>query len=187
MTDAEVECLLGEVQQAVRGVARRYFHDSGQAEDLVQEHALVIWTKRGQLDASQNARAYVIAAMHYVCLRAKDRERTAHRAGYQAGGYESQEPTVGDEPVDAGGSFNHPLARGDEAATLRDMDIRHAFDELPSHLWIVAWLVHGEGFMVSEAATRLGLPRLIAAQRLTEATERLKERLQGWMPRRRGV
>lgn len=161
MTDADVEQLLQEVQREVREIARRHLSDAVFVEEAMQEHALAVWGLRKDLDETRNARSYVVDRMHYVCLRIKQAQFTR------------QAPT---EPLDA---ILEPPA-GDEASHLRDLDVRRAFDKLPSHLWVVAWLVHGEGFLVSETARRLGLPKLLTEQRLAEATRLLQGMLKGW-------
>lgn len=163
MTDEEVEQLLMEIQPVARRMAQRHFRDPELVEDAVQAHALDVWSIRHTLDPLWNPRAMALGRMQFVCLRIKQRQFT-------------QQPKV--EELDE--AVEPATAQGDENSHLRDMDVRRAFDRLPSHLWVVAWLVHGEGFLVSETAKRLGLPRLLAEQRLTEATARLQALLKGW-------
>ena len=163
MTDDEVEQLIQEVRPVVEQIAKRYVRNPERALDLVQEHALVIWGLRRALETTQNARAYVIGRMHWMGREAI-RPRATHPAAHEQEGPDLLEG----------------VACGDESSYLRDMDVRRAFERLPSHLWVVAWLVHGEGFLVSETARRLGLPKLLAEQRLSEATARLRALLWDW-------
>lgn len=163
MNDSDVEHLIQEVRPVVRRIAQGFFLDAAVVEDAIQEHALVVWGLRGQLDEARNAREYVVKRMYFVCLRIQQSRYT--RQPDLTGMEDAPEPV---------------LACQDEDSHLRDMDVRKAFDSLPVHLWIVAWLVYGEGFLVSETARRLGLPRLLAEQRLQEATQRLQALLQGW-------
>ena len=163
MTDEEVEQLLLELQPTARRMAQRHFRDPALVEDAVQAHALDVWAIRHTLDPQRNPRALALARMGFVCLRIKQRQFTEQP--------KVEELTEAVEPA---------TATGDENSHLRDMDVRRAFDRLPSHLWVVAWLVHGEGFLASEAAKRLGLPRMLAEQRLVEATRLLQGMLKGW-------
>ena len=163
MKDDEVEELLQEINKMVRSIAQGYFSDSAVVEDAVQEHALTIWGLRRELDSAKGARAYAIHRAHYVCLRIK-------QARYQ------RQPEL--EPLEQ--ATEAALRTGGERSHLRDLAVRQAFDKLPTHLWVVAWLVHGEGFLVSETARRLRLPRLLTEQRLQEATKRLQLLLKDW-------
>ena len=163
MTDDEVEQLIKEIEGPVRRLAQaRYWHSPELIEELIQEHALDLWAMRGKLDTQRNPRQLAIRHFYLVCLRMQQRRVT-------------RQPQL--EPID---EAVVGVATGDESSHLRDMAVRQAFDKLPSHLWIVAWLVHGEGFLVSETARRLGLPKLLAEQRLSEATRLLQGMLKGW-------
>ena len=163
MTDDEVEQLIQEVRPVVEQIAKRYVRDPERALDLVQEHALVVWGLRRVLETTQNARAYVIGRMHWM-----GREAIKPRAS-QPAAHEQEGPDL-----------LEGVACGDESSVLRSLDVQRAFDRLPSHLWVVAWLVHGEGFLVSETARRLGLPKMLAEQRLNEATLQLRTLLKDW-------
>ena len=161
MTDDEVEQCLLDIRKLVRQIAKVYFADDALVDEAVQEHALDCWQVRKQADSAQDPRRYFINRAHYVCLRLRQARYTRQVE------LESVSEVV--EPP-----------AGNENSHLRDLAVRQAFDSLPSHLWAVAWLVHGEGFLVSETAKRLGLPRLLAEQRLGEATARLQALLKGW-------
>lgn len=164
MTDEEVEQLLMEIKPAARRIAQRhFFYNPVQVEDALQAHALDVWGIRQTLDPLRNPRSLALERMTFVCLRIKQRQFT-------------EQPKV-ETLTDA---VEPATATGDEDSHLRDMDVRRAFDRLPSHLWVVAWLVHGEGFLVSETAKRLGLPKLLTEQRLSEATRLLQGMLKGW-------
>lgn len=163
MRDDEVEQLLRELQPVVRRIAQRFFADPSLVEEALQEHALAVWQARRKLDDQHGARPWAIRAMDYACLTIRKRQliRQVPQESLEEA-HESKAVTV------------------DETGHLRDLAVRQAFDKLPSHLWIVAWLVHGEGFLVSETAQRLGLPRLLTEQRLQEATVRLQGLLKDW-------
>ena len=161
MTDDEVESCLAGIHKLVRQIAKAYFADDALVDEAVQEHALDCWQVRKQADSAQDPRRYFINRAHFVCLRLRQARYT-------------RQITL--EVVD---NIIEPPT-GSEHSHLRDLAVRQAFNSLPSHLWVVAWLVHGEGFLVSETAKRLGLPRLLAEQRLGEATTQLRALLKDW-------
>ena len=182
MTDDEIEQLIYETRSLAREVARRYFSEPDRREEMVQMFCLRLWTKRAEVDAQQNPRSYALYMAHSVCMAAKQLDARRHKAGWQEGGYEglSEGDMQGDNEL-SDASPTHPLARGDEFSALRDLDVRRAMEALPGHLWIIAWLVHGEGYSISEAGRRLGLARPVAATRLEEATQWLQQRLKWWL------
>lgn len=166
MTDDEVCELMLEVEEPIRGLVRRYFGEYDKVEDAMQEIHLAIWTARTRINPQDNPRSYVIGVAHQVLWAIyRRRFQPRHRVG----------ECLGEVPLEL-----VELTAPPDESTLQAVDIQRAFGQLPSHLWVVAWLVHGEGFLVSETAKRLGIDRALAEQRLGEATVKLRELLNEW-------
>ena len=164
MTDAEVEQLLRDIQPSLRHIASGFYQEPDRIDDMVQEHSAKAWANRGRLDKSQNPRSYLIAQMYFLCQNQRRTDGRDKRTCI----------VVTETPLE------EQDGQGCESSHLRDLEVRRAFDALPVHLWIIAWLVYGEGHPVSEAARRLGMPRNLAESRLNEATTQLQHILKDW-------
>jgi RNA polymerase sigma-70 factor (ECF subfamily) len=130
--------LAGRHLPAMLGLARRILGNSADAEDVVQEAMLRVWTHAPRWQPLALFRTWLTRVVVNLCL---DRKRRAPWAGLEAAG-EIADPAPGAAE----------MAERDE----RDRLVAAAIDTLPPRQRVAIALTYGDGMSNAEVAEVLG-------------------------------
>jgi RNA polymerase sigma-70 factor (ECF subfamily) len=154
--------------RSLYAVALRILHDPAEAEDIVHDVFITLWTKAGDFDASRGAPSTWLFAL--ARNRAIDRLRLRTRQTDVL--QQSYSNEVAPLAPSASESMSEPLWLREKAATVRsaveslDPDQRHALE-----------LAFFSGMTQREIAAKLGTPLGTVKARIRRGLLRLREKL----------